>query len=63
METIKIYIWPDGSWETEEEIDDMDWYLSSSRKSDDYAVFDIPIKYSDEDIIDFVESEGLSGLG
>ncbi|MCP4374055.1 MAG: hypothetical protein GY797_39010, partial [Deltaproteobacteria bacterium] len=61
-ETIKIYIWPDGSWESEEEIDDMDWFLSSSGKSDDYAEYNIPLGLEAEDIDELILLNALPGM-
>lgn len=59
---LKIYVWPDGSWESEEEIDDMDWYLTSSGKSDDYAEYKVPLELEAEDIDELIELNALPGM-
>jgi hypothetical protein len=62
MSTIKIFVWPDNSWTSEEEIDDMDWYLCSTGKSDDYAEYDIPIGLDEEDIDELIQLKALPGM-
>lgn len=59
---IKIYVWPDNSWESEEEIDDLDWYISSNGKSDDYAEHMVPIELDAEDISELIELNALEGM-
>ncbi len=61
-DTLKIYLWPDGSWESEDEIDDMDWYLSGSGKSDDYAIYNVPLDLESEDIEELIGLNALPGM-
>ncbi len=61
-DTLTIYVWSDNSWESEEEIDDIDWYLSSSGKSDDYATYEVPLELEAEDIDELIELEALPGM-
>jgi len=61
-ETLTIYVWPDDSWESEEEIDDMDWFLSSSGKSDDYASYEVPLDLEAEDIDELIMLKALPGM-
>lgn len=44
-----IYIWPDGAWCYEDELEEM------SHKSDDYSIQEIPADFSDTDIEIFVQ--------
>ena len=62
MDTIQIVVWPDGSWASEEEIDDIDWYLNSTGKSDDYTEYEVPIDLDDEDINELIELHALPGM-
>ena len=59
---LKIFVWADGSWESEEEIDDMDWYISSNGKSDDFTEYLIPIELDPEEIDELIELEALPGM-
>lgn len=59
---IKIYVWTDNSWESEEEIDDLDWYISSMGKSDDYTEYMIPIELEADDITELIELNALEGM-
>lgn len=62
-ELTKIYLWPDGSWVSEKEIDgDMDWYLCSTDKEENYAEYDIPIGLDDDDINELIELSSLPGM-
>lgn len=61
-DTLKIYVWPDGSWESEEEIDDIDWYLSSASKSDDYKEYNIPLELEADDIEELIAINALPGM-
>lgn len=61
-DTLKIYVWPDGSWESEEDIDDMDWYLASAGKSDDYVEYNVPLELEMEDIEELIELNALPGM-
>jgi hypothetical protein len=61
-ETIKIYVWPDNHWASEDDIDDMDWYLSSNGRSDDYAIYYVPIELEYEDIEELIELQALPGM-
>lgn len=61
-ETFQIFVWADDSWVSEEDIDDMDWYLSSAGKSDDYATYDIPLGLEAEDIDELIELKALPGM-
>lgn len=61
-ETIKIYVWPDGSWISEEDIDDMEWYLFTTGKSDDYKEYQVPIELEAEDIEELISLNALPGM-
>lgn len=61
-EKIKIYVWPDNSWESEEEIEDLDWYISSMGKSDDYAIYEVPLELEADDIDELIELQALEGM-
>lgn len=61
-ETIKIYVWPDGSWVSEDDIDDLDWYIVSTEKSDDYAIYNVPIELEAEDIEELINMQALPGM-
>lgn len=57
METVKIYVWPDYSWEYDDEIKDLDWYIFTNGKSDDFYEVNIPITYSVEEIEELIKKE------
>jgi len=61
-ETIKIYVWPDNSWISEEDVDDIDLYIQSSGKSDDYAIYNIPTELESEDIEELISLKALPGM-
>lgn len=60
METIKIYVWPDGSWISEE--DDLDWYISSSGKGDDFTEYEVPLELDSDDIDELIALQALPGM-
>lgn len=61
-EKIKIYVWPDNSWVSEEDVEDLDWYISSSGKSDDYAEYMVHIDLEPDDIEELIELQALEGM-
>ena len=61
-ELSKIYLWPDGLWEWDHEIDDLDLYISTNGKSDDFAMYEVPAELSDEDITELIELSSLPGM-
>jgi len=61
-ETIKIYVWPDGSWINEDDAEDLDWYISSNGKSDDYSEHDVDINLEADDIEELIELQALPGM-
>jgi hypothetical protein len=61
-DTLKIYVWPDGSWESEEDIDDMDWYLSSMGKSDDFSEHTVDLDLDYDDIQELIDLQALPGM-
>ncbi len=60
--TIKIYVWPDGSWVNEDDADDIDWYISSNGKSDDFSTHDVDAELEAEDIDELIELNALPGM-
>ena len=62
MDKLKIYVWPDNSWVSEEDIDDIDWYISSGGISDDYAEYMVPIELEADDIDELIELQALEGM-
>jgi hypothetical protein len=50
----KIYTWPDGHWEYEWNIDDMDLFISTLGRSDDYSVRYVSSKLSYDEIDNLV---------
>jgi len=61
-ELSKIYVWQDGLWEWDHEIDDLDLYISTNGKSDDFAMYEVPAELSDEDITELIELSSLPGM-
>ncbi len=60
---LKIYLWPDGSWiEETDDIDDLDWYITSTGKSDDYTEHFVPIELDAEDIDELIKMKALPGM-
>ena len=59
---IKIFVWPDNSWVNEDDIDDMDWYLASTDKGDDYAKYYVSIELDADDIDELIELKALPGM-
>ena len=59
---IKIYVWADKSWISEENVNDIDFYISSMGKSDDYATYLVPIKLDPEDIQELIDLNALPGM-
>ena len=57
-----IYLWSDGLWEWDHEIDDLDLYISTNGKSDDFATYELPAELSDEDIDELIELSSLPGM-
>lgn len=62
METQSLLVWPDYTWELAENIDDIDWYLCTTGKSDDYSMYDIPLELDEEDIEELVQLKSLPGM-
>jgi len=58
----KVYLWPDNTWEFEEEIDDIEWFLVSGGKSDDYTTYEIPDELDAEDINELISMDALPGM-
>lgn len=61
-DTIKIYVWPDGHWVSEEDVDDLDWYISSSGKSDDFSEHEISLELDADDIEELISMNALPGM-
>ena len=61
---LKIFLWPDGTWVSENDIDDwdIDWYTISTGKSDDYAIYYVPIELGAEDIEELISLNALPGM-
>lgn len=60
---VKIYVWADGTWISEEDTEgDLDWYIFSSGKSDDYTAYDISSELEPEDIDELISLEALPGM-
>ena len=57
-----IYVWPDGSWVSEDDVDDLDWYISSNGKSDDFSEHFIPLELDAEDIEELISLNALPGM-
>ncbi len=61
-DTILIYVWPDNTWISEEDIDDMDQYLCATKKSDDYTTYELDINLDAEDIQELIDLKALPGM-
>lgn len=57
-EMIKIYVWPDGVWYSEEDIVDIEWL----GKSDDYSEHLVPIELEADDIEELISLNALPGM-
>jgi len=59
-----IYVWPDGHWVFEEDVDggDLDWYIISAGKSDDYSEYHVPIELEADDIEELISLNALPGM-
>ena len=60
--TLTIYVWPDGSWISEEDADDLDWYISSASKSDDFATYEVSLELELDDIEELISLNALPGM-
>lgn len=60
--TEKIYLWPDNTWVRDSEVDDLDWYIVSGGKSDDFAQYNVPSDLDDEDIDELIGLRALPGM-
>lgn len=60
--TIMIYVWPDRSWVSEEDVDDLDWYIASTGKSDDFSIHDVPLDLEADDIEELISMDALPGM-
>jgi len=58
----KILVWPDGSWVSEDEIDDIDWFLTSAGRGDDYAEYLIPSELDNDDIDELIQLKAFPGM-
>ena len=47
---VKIYMWPDGSWEYESEFRDLDLYLMETGKSDDFVIHYVPLEMTYDEV-------------
>ncbi len=62
-DTLTIYVWPDGTWISEENVDgDFEWYLMFAGKSDDYASYDVSYDLDDSDIEELISLNALPGM-
>lgn len=61
-DTIKIYLWPDGSWVSEDDVDDLDWYITSTGKSDDFGIYDVSLDLEPDDIEELILLNALPGM-
>ena len=61
-DTETIYLWPDNSWEWDHEIDDLDWYIASGGKGEDFATYEVPTELDAEDIDELIELKALPGM-
>jgi len=62
-DTLKIYVWPDGTWVSEEDVNgDLDWYMVSSGKSDDFSEYLIPLPLDAKDIEELISLNALPGM-
>ena len=59
---IIIMVWPDGSWASEEDVDDMNWYLCTTDKADNYKEYEVPTDLDPEDIDELIELRALPGI-
>ena len=59
---LKIWVWPDGSWISEDDVDDLDWYISSNGKSDDFSEHLIPLLLDGDDIEELISMNALPGM-
>jgi len=57
-EKIKIYVWPDGDWYSEEDIVDFEWL----GKSDDFKEYEVPIELEADDIDELISLNALPGM-
>lgn len=56
---VKVYVWPDSSWVKDDDVEDLDLYILSCRKSDDYAIFYMSDELTDEDIESQISDSGF----
>lgn len=61
-DTLTIYVWPDKTWASEEDIDDLDWYIISTGKSDDYTEYEVSLDLEYEDIDELISLNALPGM-
>ncbi len=59
---LKIWVWPDGTWVSEDDVDDLDWFISSAGKSDDFSEHLIPLELDGEDIEELIQLNALPGM-
>ena len=59
---LKIFVWPDGHWVSEDDIPDLDWYIASTGKSDDFSEHFIPIELEADDIEELISLNALPGM-
>ncbi len=52
-----IFVWPDGSWYRENEVDDLDILLMETGKSDDFETWAAATGLSDEYVDNWVETK------
>lgn len=57
----KIYIWKDNTWERENNIDDIDFYVDSQKDGNsDYYTTEVDPLLDDQDIKDIIEIDGFT---
>ena len=63
-DTLKIFLWPDGTWISEEDVegDDFDWYLMGAGKSDDFAEYEVSLDLEPDDIQELIDLKALPGM-
>lgn len=61
-ETVEIYVWPDKTWEFKNEIEDLDWYIMSNGKSDDFLSTEAPAELEVEEIEELIDLDALPGM-
>jgi len=61
-ETMKIYVWPNGHWESEDDVKDIDLFCELNGKSDDYFEHYLSTELDAEDINELIELKALPGM-